>query len=760
MADGEVLINTKINTEGAKEDLKKLKKELTDAAQTASDSAQDIEQSFDDVDLSNAAEGMGESFEKETAQAEKAVEDMAEKLPESYRTIYEKIEKIRSDDTLDSQQKVDKIRDQYVMLGQDQERALAHAWDAIKHDSDVGSRRVIENLEDIAEEAEDTATAMATLAAMSAGSGGGAMMSGMSGGGTMAGIMGGIAGALTQKAMDLLADAGRALVEFGKESIELGSDLQEVQNVVDVTFTNMSDKVDEFAKNAAQSAGLSETMAKKYTGTFGAMAKSFGFTEQEAYDMATSLTQLTGDVASFYNLDHDEAYTKLKGVFTGETEALKELGVVMTQSALDQYALEKGIGKTTAKMSEQEKVALRHSFVMEQLEGASGDFVRTQDSWANQTRILSLQWESFQATIGEGLIAMLTPGIQFLTGTVMPALNEFADFLTSGLDNQSADDLTASFEAMGISMEETIVKADGTEASQQDLKAAIDNTAAAVEKLKQEYDAARDAAKQSIDSQIGLLTELETKSDKTAKEIVDNWKAQQAALNNYADNMKKAIDMGLDEALVKQLSDGSQESMLILEELVNGTGTNVAEINQAFHGVEEAKETVASVMADVETDFTAKLETMARDNEEEWDDMADVVNQAIRDMQQDIDSLQGKTVYVDVVERTTTTGSTTTTLPSLPPSTFPWLAEGAVIPPNAPFTAVLGDQRNGYNLEGPEDMFRQIVREETQNTGNEETNALLRNLIAVVSSMDIDGQLIFDTYNTKAEQWAVIRGEA
>ena len=88
----------------------------------------------------------------------------------------------------------------------------------------------------------------------------------------------------------------------------------------------MSDKVDEFAKNAAQSAGLSETMAKKYTGTFGAMAKSFGFTEQEAYDMATSLTQLTGDVASFYNLDHEEAYTKLKGVFTGETEALKELG--------------------------------------------------------------------------------------------------------------------------------------------------------------------------------------------------------------------------------------------------------------------------------------------------------------------------------------------------------------------------------------------------------------------------------------------------
>lgn len=724
MADGEVLINTKINTEGAKEDLKKLKKELTEASQTASDSAQDIEKSFDDVDLSNAAEGMGESFEKETAQAEKTVDELAQNLPESYRTIFEKIEKIRSDDTVDSQQKVDKIREQYEILGQDQERALAHAWDAIKHDSDVGSRRVIENLEDIAEEAQETAEAMSGI-------GSGDMLSGISGGGNLiAGFLGGISGALTQKAMDLLADAGRALVDFGKESIELGSDLQEVQNVVDVTFTNMSDEVNEFARNAMTSAGLSETVAKKYTGTFGAMAKSFGFTEKEAYDMATSLTQLTGDVASFYNLDHEEAYTKLKGVFTGETEALKELGIVMTQSALDQYALEKGIGKTTAEMSEQEKVALRHSFVMEQLEGASGDFVRTQDSWANQTRILSLQWESFQATIGEGLIAMLTPGLQFLTGEVMPALNKFADFLTNGLDHQSADDLAASFEAMGISMEETIVKADGTEASQEELKAAIDNTAASVEALKQEYDAARDAAKQSIDSQIGLLTELETKSEKTAKEIVDNWKAQQAALKNYASNMQKAIDMGLDEALVKQLADGSQESMMILEELVNGTGTNVAEINQAFRGVEEAKETVASVMADVEVDMSRRLQTMARNNEEEWGDMADVVNQAIRDMQNDIDSLKGKTVYVDIVERTTSSSVTTT--PTIPSIKVPWLAEGAVIPPNAPFTAVLGDQRSGYNLEGPEDMFRQIVREETQNTG---TNELLGAILQAIDGM-------------------------
>lgn len=199
------------------------------------------------------------------------------------------------------------------------------------------------------------------------------------------------------------------LVQFGKEAIELGSDLQEVQNVVDVTFTTMSDKVNEFAQGAAEAAGLSETMAKKYMGTFGAMSKSFGFMEEEAFAMSASLTQAVGDVASFYNLSQEEAYTKLKAVFTGETESLKDLGVVMTQNALDAYAMAEGWGMTTAQMTEQQKVALRYRFVLDQLSAASGDFQRTSDGWANQMRILQLNIESLKANIGQGLINIFTP---------------------------------------------------------------------------------------------------------------------------------------------------------------------------------------------------------------------------------------------------------------------------------------------------------------------------------------------------------------
>lgn len=244
--------------------------------------------------------------------------------------------------------------------------------------------------------------------------------------------MSGITG-LAKKAGAALAGAFavKKIADFGKQCMELGSDLAEVQNVVDVTFPSMTAKVDAFAKNAAQSFGLSETMAKQYTGTFGAMAKAFGFSESAAYDMGTALTGLAGDVASFYNLSQDEAYTKLKSVFTGETETLKDLGVVMTQAALDQYALANGYGKTTAAMTEQEKVALRYAFVQKQLSAAQGDFARTSDSWANQTRIMSLQLQSIMATIGQGLINLFTPVIKVVNvvlGKIATLANAFKAF--------------------------------------------------------------------------------------------------------------------------------------------------------------------------------------------------------------------------------------------------------------------------------------------------------------------------------------------
>ena len=223
------------------------------------------------------------------------------------------------------------------------------------------------------------------------------------------------------------------LISFGKECVELGSNLAEVQNVVDTVFPTMNKQIDSFAKNAAAQFGLSETMAKNFTGTFGAMGKAFGFSEGQAYDMSTALTGLAGDVASFYNMSQDEAYTKLKSVFTGETESLKSLGVVMTQTALDAFAMANGFGKTTKSMSEAEKVALRFKFVQDQLSATQGDFMRTSDGWANQVRLLSLQFDSLKAAIGSGLIAVLSPVVRMLNiliGRILTAVNALRSFFS------------------------------------------------------------------------------------------------------------------------------------------------------------------------------------------------------------------------------------------------------------------------------------------------------------------------------------------
>lgn len=233
-------------------------------------------------------------------------------------------------------------------------------------------------------------------------------------------------------AMAAAAFSIQAIGKFVGSCLELGSNLSEVQNVVDTAFPKMSAQVDAFAKSAMESFGLSETVAKQYMGTFGAMSKAFGFAEQDAYEMSAALTGLAGDVASFYNLDSSEAYTKLKSVFTGETESLKDLGVVMTQASLDQYALANGFGKTTSAMSEQEKVSLRLAFVTDQLSLASGDFIRTADSWANQTRVLSLRFDALKASLGKGFIAVFTPivkGINWVLANLQPLADSFASLM-------------------------------------------------------------------------------------------------------------------------------------------------------------------------------------------------------------------------------------------------------------------------------------------------------------------------------------------
>lgn len=205
-----------------------------------------------------------------------------------------------------------------------------------------------------------------------------------------------------------------AIVKFGKECIDLGSDLSEVQNVVDVTFGSMAEDVNEFAKTAIAQLGLSETSAKQYTSTMGAMLKSMGLTTKEALTMSKTITSLSADMASFYNLDPEVAFEKIRSGISGETEPLKQLGINMSVANLQAYAMAQGISKAYSKMTQQEQALLRYNYLLSVTADAQGDFARTSDSWANQTRILSEQFNALKAEIGQGLIAAFTPVVRAL----------------------------------------------------------------------------------------------------------------------------------------------------------------------------------------------------------------------------------------------------------------------------------------------------------------------------------------------------------
>lgn len=206
------------------------------------------------------------------------------------------------------------------------------------------------------------------------------------------------------------------LVAAGAAMTKFASDTEESRNKVEVVFGSMAESVKQFAEEALNAYGLAEGTALQMTSTFGAMATSMGLTESQAASMSTSLTGLAADMASFYNVSTEVAQTSLQGVFTGETEALKKFGIVMTQTNLEDFA--KKFGKAYSQMSEGEKVLTRYAYVMNATKDAQGDFARTSDGAANSFRVLQESLKELAAALGEQLLPIITPIVQGLTKIV------------------------------------------------------------------------------------------------------------------------------------------------------------------------------------------------------------------------------------------------------------------------------------------------------------------------------------------------------
>lgn len=239
---------------------------------------------------------------------------------------------------------------------------------------------------------------------------------------------------------DGLKEAWGFVQDTVKESINLASDLQEVQNVVDVTFGDAATGIEAWAKAARTEFGLTELQAKQYASTMGSMLKSMGMAEDDVYSMSTAMSELAADMASFYNLDFKTAFDKLRAGIAGEVEPLRQLGINMSVANLEAFALSKGIDKTWESMTQSEQTMLRYNYLMEATADAQGDFARTSDSYANALRTLETNWNSLLTNVGGLFLPVVTDGVVALNSlfeTEESLYNKLSD-IDSGFEESSA----------------------------------------------------------------------------------------------------------------------------------------------------------------------------------------------------------------------------------------------------------------------------------------------------------------------------------
>lgn len=259
-----------------------------------------------------------------------------------------------------------------------------------------------------------------------------------------------------ERVKNFAINAAKQLVQFGKEAVEAASNLQEVQNVVDVTFGSDAGAIDTWAKNAGKQFGLTETQAKQFTSTLGAMMKSAGLTGSQITKMSTDMAGLAADMASFYNLDFDTAFQKIRSGISGETEPLKQLGINLSAANLEAFRLEQGLTKSYSAMSQSEQVVLRYQYLMQATADAQGDFARTSDGYANSMRMLETNIESLKTNVGSAILPVVN--------NVVAGINSMFDAMGRDLPSETVLD---KFAAIDLKTAEKIEEIEQTAAKAQ-----------------------------------------------------------------------------------------------------------------------------------------------------------------------------------------------------------------------------------------------------------------------------------------------------
>lgn len=471
------------------------------------------------------------------------------------------------------------------------------------------------------------------------------------------------------------------LVALGGKMVSSASDMEENLNKVDVAFGKSADKVKAWADTATESFGLSKNQALEATSLFGDMATSMGLPQDAAANMSTSLAGLAGDLASFKNIDIEQAMTALNGVFTGETESLKTLGIVMTETNLKQFAEDAGL--VYNEMSQAEKVQLRYAYVMETTKNAQGDYARTADGTANSMRTLQASFDNLIALLGESLLPAITPIIQFITDL----LKKFSE-LDPGTQKMIVI-IGAVLAALGpvmsvvggiISVVSTLIPIiTAVVSALNPVTLAIGAVIAAIVLLIKNWDTVKETM-QKFDE---FLQEIFAKN---FTEVFGPVLGE--ALNAFFQNVENIWNS------IKQIFNGIVT--FISGVFAGDWGKAWEGIKEIFAGVFKAFEALAKAPLNA---VIGSINGLISGVEKGLNKIIEMINDIDFDIPDWVPVFGGKSFDINI--------------PKVKSVKIPYLAQGAVIPPNAPFMAVLGDQRHGNNIETPEDLLRKVVREES-----------------------------------------------
>lgn len=382
----------------------------------------------------------------------------------------------------------------------------------------------------------------------------------------------------------------RGLANLGKSAIGFGSAITEIENVVDVSFGSMADEAYKFASTAKEQFGLSELAAKQYSGTMMAMMKSSGVAQDAASKMSISLAGLAGDIASFYNIDTDTAFQKIRSGISGEIEPLRQLGINLSVANMEAYALSRGITTSYNAMSQAEKVALRYNYLMSVTGDVQGDFARTSGTWANQVRLLTLNFQSLSAVIGQGLIAGILPAIQALNALMsklMQAANVFRNFMYVLMGKKLKGSQS------GVS--DIVSNLGGIETAGDDASSGLDDATSSAKKLKKAlsvlpFDQLNQltdnsdnsgTASKSLGSGLGDLADSFSGIQDSLDEVLT---VDETPINKWAAKIRKAFInkdwQGLGSTIADMINVGMQKIYEVIN--WNNVGPKITEFVNAF----------------------------------------------------------------------------------------------------------------------------------------------------------------------------------